>query len=607
MKNFKKVLSLVLAVLMVVGGLVIAPTEAKAAEPTYTKVTDVNQVLAGGDFVLVAENEGKYYAVPVGTSGKLTATEVQVTDGVLTGDAPIWKVTSKNTDSVTFSSGDDYLGWSSKTDFATKTKNDGEAIEWLVEGSTDAFTFKIKASTTTSTTRYIAYQISGNRFGPYAGGDGYVTTFSIYKSSQAAAEPTVLTTQEIMDTAYGLTSGGSMTGSHTLSGKIETVDTMYGVYGNNVSVTIRVDGDSSNRTMYCYKLSGTDSDKITVGDTITVKGAIKNFNGTVEYDAPTLQSVTYETHTDTLTGTDATTESKILIAAFAAKENKIPMIGEYTLTGVIAEVDEAGYNSSYGNITVTIKIGEKTIECYRLSGTGADTLKKNDTITVKGELGYTSSAVRFLQGCQLVSVDSYVEPDSGNNSGSTDNDNTNTGDNAGNNNTGSTDTGNNNTDNNTSDKNETTSKLPTLAEMKATLDALYALEDGEALDGTHTLVLKITEIVKEPYDYTGKDGTVKREINLNAVVEGDERVVYCYGMSADASIVNNLKVGDTIVVTGQLKNYKGTYEYNLPTFTMADDTINKTGDTTNYALYFMLVLAGAGLVVASVVGKKKMA
>ena len=46
MKNFKKVLSLALALLMVVGCMVVvAPTEAKAA--TYTRLTNVSELTEG--------------------------------------------------------------------------------------------------------------------------------------------------------------------------------------------------------------------------------------------------------------------------------------------------------------------------------------------------------------------------------------------------------------------------------------------------------------------------------------------------------------------------------------------------------------------------------
>ena len=60
MKNFKRVLSLALAALMVIGGLVVAPVDAKAE--TYTRVTSVSEIAAGGEFVIVAKHSSGSYA-----------------------------------------------------------------------------------------------------------------------------------------------------------------------------------------------------------------------------------------------------------------------------------------------------------------------------------------------------------------------------------------------------------------------------------------------------------------------------------------------------------------------------------------------------------------
>ena len=60
MKNFKRVLSLALAALMVIGGLVVAPVDAKA-DATYTKISSVSELTAGTKFVIVAECKGSYW------------------------------------------------------------------------------------------------------------------------------------------------------------------------------------------------------------------------------------------------------------------------------------------------------------------------------------------------------------------------------------------------------------------------------------------------------------------------------------------------------------------------------------------------------------------
>ena len=62
MKNFKKVLSLALALLMVIGGLLVAPVDAEA-DTTYKLVEDVADINDGGSFVIIAELDGVYYAM----------------------------------------------------------------------------------------------------------------------------------------------------------------------------------------------------------------------------------------------------------------------------------------------------------------------------------------------------------------------------------------------------------------------------------------------------------------------------------------------------------------------------------------------------------------
>ena len=52
-------------------------------------------------------------------------------------------------------------------------------------------------------------------------------------------------------------------------------------------LTITVEG----KDIFCYYLKGTENQikNIKAGDTITVSGTIKNFNGTVEFDKPRMQ------------------------------------------------------------------------------------------------------------------------------------------------------------------------------------------------------------------------------------------------------------------------------------------------------------------------------
>ncbi len=81
------------------------------------------------------------------------------------------------------------------------------------------------------------------------------------------------------------------------------------------------------------------------------------------------------------------------------------------------------------------------------------------------------------------------------------------------------------------------------------IDCLYALGIGESLEGTYTLTGTVTDISKR-----GKKDTI------TIVVEGREtKPIYCYGITGSG--VSSLKIGDTATVSGVLKNYQGTPEF----------------------------------------------
>lgn len=85
------------------------------------------------------------------------------------------------------------------------------------------------------------------------------------------------------------------------------------------------------------------------------------------------------------------------------------------------------------------------------------------------------------------------------------------------------------------------------------VDAAYALANGEALPIAYELTGKITT-VKTPYDSGYKNVTVIIE------VEGKEdKPITCYRLKGEGADL--IKVGDTITVSGILKNYNDTIEF----------------------------------------------
>ena len=85
----------------------------------------------------------------------------------------------------------------------------------------------------------------------------------------------------IVEAAFNLAAGEVLPGdNYTLTGVIKNVKTAYNPEHSNVTVVITV-GD---KEIECYRLKGEGADVIKAGDTITVTGILKNYNGTVEFD-----------------------------------------------------------------------------------------------------------------------------------------------------------------------------------------------------------------------------------------------------------------------------------------------------------------------------------
>ncbi len=76
-------------------------------------------------------------------------------------------------------------------------------------------------------------------------------------------------------------------------------------------------------------------------------------------------------------------ESEILTALFAL-EARASLPGTYALTGKIVSIKEI--STQYKNATFTIKVADKEIVAFRAKGTGYETLKVNDTVTINGSL-----------------------------------------------------------------------------------------------------------------------------------------------------------------------------------------------------------------------------
>lgn len=218
-KGIKKYLAVFLAVALCLSGFGGAELAAKAeGEVLYEKVTDLETIQAGGEFVLVAyySAEDAYYAMDSLTkhSTKVESVKVSVENGVATveGEMPVWTIAaSGNGISVLDNQGDavvddenqgnGYLGWDVENDLSVSADT---AYEWTVEMNEEGL---VRISTDNGA-RALGFRYNVNnkgkvvyRWGPWAiadataNPDAHALDLMLFKAT-VAEEPTEAPTEE---------------------------------------------------------------------------------------------------------------------------------------------------------------------------------------------------------------------------------------------------------------------------------------------------------------------------------------------------------------------------------------------------------------------------
>ena len=172
----------------------------------------------------------------------------------------------------------------------------------------------------------------------------------------------------------------------------------------------------------------------------------------------------------------------------------------FRLFGTIVKIPTA-WSEEYKNITVDIAVAGKEdmpVQCYRLSGEGADKLQVGDQITVEGIVKNYKGLIEFDKGCQLIGMGEIVS-------------------------------------------------------QKAIVEAAYAVQDGNAMPYPTALM---GEIIRIPTAWSEE----YKNITVDIVCDGlEEMPIQCYRLTGEGAA--DLKVGDVIGVFGTIKNYKGLIEF----------------------------------------------
>lgn len=93
-----------------------------------------------------------------------------------------------------------------------------------------------------------------------------------------------MTAEEIVTALYKLEDGISTSEPVTLSGVVSAIDGEYNPKYKNITLTMVV-GELKDNPIVCFRMGGDAAETVKVGDTITVTGIVKNYKGTIEFDA----------------------------------------------------------------------------------------------------------------------------------------------------------------------------------------------------------------------------------------------------------------------------------------------------------------------------------
>ena len=182
----------------------------------------------------------------------------------------------------------------------------------------------------------------------------------------------------VLESAYALQSGAFLSGTHTLTGVITDIKK---TGQGDVCLTFVV-GNYTQYPMYCYWLQ--EADHVQVGDTITVSGQIKNYDGTIEFDHPTLvehQSGNTGGNTgagSNYTYTDFTATEKALFREYFGEVIPFAPNNEYTVEEYEQYYEddnqtERGINFyTFGNTQTDFNAYLSTFSAYESDGTGKD-------------------------------------------------------------------------------------------------------------------------------------------------------------------------------------------------------------------------------------------
>ena len=301
-----------------------------------------------------------------------------------------------------------------------------------------------------------------------------------------------------VEAAYQLPEGKSMENEVTLTGKVIAINNIFNPDFQNITVTIAVSG-IEDKPIMCYRLKGDGAKDLAIGNIITVSGIIKNYSGTIEFDSGCM--LTKVEKGDAVTA--LTDPIEILQAAYALEKGAM-LPYQVTLTGTVTEI-RTPYNPEYYNISVVMTLDgaeNMPLLCYRLKGDGVEWLAVGDKITVTGMILNYNGTIEFNAGSQMTQ---YLPGGK---------------------------------------------EIPPSDDEAQILSDLSQLAQGQKLPYVATLTGKVISI---DYAYDPDYNNITVTIDVNGTN------IQCFRLTGAG--IEQIAVGDTITVTGNMENYGGKLEF----------------------------------------------
>lgn len=195
------------------------------------------------------------------------------------------------------------------------------------------------------------------------GGESAYETFQITVEYKKGSEQLPYT---VAEARAAIDEGGDVTGVYA-EGYVSKIVTAFNSQYNNVSFNISADGLQSGDQLQGYRTAVTSADDVAVGDKVVLKGNLKKYNSTYEFDAGnTIESRVQPTAVDSVvvSGTATTTEyapgatySHAGLVAIATLDNgakvDVSSVATWTISPETATVGdtEISVTATYENTT----------------------------------------------------------------------------------------------------------------------------------------------------------------------------------------------------------------------------------------------------------------